>query len=153
QAQMLQFITNFWTSRALYIVAKLGIADLLQSGPKDVEELAQATETDASSLYRLMRALTSVGLFKNGTGRKFGLTPLSETLVTNVPGSVRWFIVSELGQDHYPAWGNLMHSVKTGESAFDNRFGMNCWNYFAQNPEDAVVFNDSMSGMTAAANE
>lgn len=153
QAQMLQFITNFWTSRAVYIAAKLGIADLLKSGPKTVEELAQETETDASSLYRIMRALTSIGLFKNGTGRQFALTPLSETLVTDAPGSVRWFLISELGQEHYPAWGNLMHSVKTGEIAFDSFFGMNCWNYFAQNPEDAAVFNDSMSGMTAAANE
>ena len=153
QAQMLQFITNFWTSRAVYIAAKLGIADLLKSGPKTVEELAQATETDASSLYRIMRALTSVGVFKNGTDRVFALTPMSEVLVTDAPGSVRWFLISELGQEHYPAWGNLMHSVKTGEIAFDGFFGMDIWKYFAQNPEDAGVFNDSMSGMTAAANE
>ena len=150
---MLQFITNFWTSRAVYIVAKLGIADLLQSGPKTSEELAQVTGTDASSLYRIMRALTSVGLFKNGTDSRFALTPLSETLVTGAPGSVRWFMISELGQEHYPAWGNLMHSVKTGEIAFDNCFGKDIWKYFAENPEDAAVFNDSMSGMTAAANE
>jgi len=153
QAQMLQFITNFWTSRAVHIVAKLGIADLLQSGPKTAEELAQATETDPSSLYRIMRALASVGLFQVGTDRRFALTPMSETLVTDAPGSVRWFMISELGQEHYPAWGNLMHSVKTGEIAFDNFFGMDVWKYFAQNPEDAAVFNDSMSGMTAAANE
>ena len=153
QAQMLQFITNFWTSRAVYIVAKLGIADLLQSGPKTAEELAQATETDPSSLYRIMRALASVGLFQVGTDRRFALTAMSETLVTGAPGSVRWFMISELGQEHFPAWGNLMHSVKTGEIAFDNFFGMDIWKYFAQNPEDAAVFNDSMSGMTAAANE
>jgi O-methyltransferase/methyltransferase family protein len=153
QAQMLQFITNFWTSRAVYIVAKLGIADLLQSGPKTAEELARATETDPSSLYRIMRALASVGLFQIGTDQQFALTPMSETLVTGAPGSVRWFMISELGQEHYPAWGNLMHSVKTGEIAFDNFFGMDVWKYFAQNPEDAAVFNDSMSGMTAAANE
>jgi hypothetical protein len=153
QAQMLQFITNFWTSRAVYIVAKLGIADLLQSGPKTTEELAQATDTNASSLYRIMRALVSAGLFRNEADGRFALTPLSETLVTGAPGSVRWFMISELGQEHYPAWGNLMHSVKTGEIAFDNCFGKDIWKYFAENPEDAAVFNDSMSGMTAAANE
>ena len=150
---MIQFITGFWTSRALYVAAKLGIADLLQSGPKTVQELAEATNTHAPSLYRIMRALTSAGLFKRENDDRFALTPLSETLVTGVPGSVRWFIISELGQEHYPAWGNLLHSVKTGEIAFDNFFGMDVWKYFAQNPEDAAVFNDSMSGMTAAANE
>lgn len=150
---MLQFITGFWTSRAVYIAAKLGIADLLESGPKTAAELAEATNTDASSLYRIMRALTSAGVFKRESDNRFALTPLSETLRTGVPGSVRWFIISELGQEHYPAWGNLMHSVKTGEIAFDNQFGKDIWRYFAENPEDAAVFNDSMSVMTTAVNE
>ena len=151
--QMPQFITGFWMSRAVFIVAKLGIADLLQSGPKSVEELARATETHAPTLYRVLRAMASIGVVKADGDGRFALTPLSETLVTGVPGSVRWFIISELGQEHYPAWGNLMHSVKTGEIAFDNHFGVDIWEYFAQNPEDAALFNDSMSGMTAAANE
>ena len=150
---MIQYITGFWMSRAVWIVAKLGLPDLLQSGPKTVAELAEATGTHAPSLYRILRALTSAGIFKKESDDRFALTPLSETLITNAPGSVRWFIISELGQEHYPAWGNLMHSVKTGGIAFDNFFGADIWRYFSQNPEDAAVFNDSMSGMTAAANE
>ena len=151
--QMLQIITNFWTSRAVGVFAKLGISDLLQSGPKTADELAEATGTHAPSLFRVLRALASAGIVKAETEGRFGLTPLSETLVTNAPGSLRWFVVSELGQEHYPAWGNLMHSVKTGEIAFDNFFGMDIWQYFKKNPEDGAVFNDSMSGVTAAANE
>lgn len=151
--QMLQFVTGFWMSRAVFVLAKLGIPDLLQSGPKTADELAQTTETHAPSLYRLLRALASNGLVKIESDGRFGLTPLSETLVTNAPGSVRAFIISELGQEHYPAWGNLMHSVKTGEIAFDNHFGVDVWGYFAQHPEDAAIFNNSMSNMTAAVNE
>ncbi|HET9478201.1 MAG TPA: methyltransferase [Pyrinomonadaceae bacterium] len=150
---MLQIITGFWISRAVYVIAKLGISDLLQTGPKSVDELAKATETHMPALFRILRALASAGIVKRESDGRFALTPLSETLVTGVPGSMRWFIVSELGQEHYPAWGNLMHSVKTGEIAFDNHFGMDIWAYFKQNPEDAAVFNDSMSGMTAAVNE
>jgi ubiquinone/menaquinone biosynthesis C-methylase UbiE len=150
---MIQYITGFWMSRALWVAAKLGIADLLQSGPKTADELAQATDTHAPSLYRILRALTSAGIFQKESDGRFALKPLSETLVTNAPGSVRWFIISELGQEHYPAWGNLMQSVKTGEIAFDSYFGADIWKYFSQHPEDAAVFNDSMSGMTAAANE
>jgi hypothetical protein len=152
-AQMLQIISNFWMSRALYITAKLGLPDFLKSGPRTARELAESTDMHAPSLYRLLRALASAGIFRSETGSRFGLTPLSELLVTDAPGSMRWFVVSELGQEHYPAWGNLMHSVKTGEIAFDNHFGMDIWQYFAQNPEDAAVFNDSMSGMTAVVNE
>jgi ubiquinone/menaquinone biosynthesis C-methylase UbiE len=153
QLQMIQYITGFWMSRAVHIAAKLGIPDLLQSGPKTVEELAQATETHAPSLYRVLRALTSVGIFQKESDGRFSLTPLSETFATSTPGTMRWFLISELGQEHYPAWGNLMHSVKTGEIAFDNQFGADVWQYFAQNPEEAAVFNDSMSANTAAANQ
>jgi len=151
--QMLQIITGFWASRAVCIIAKLGIADLLKSGPKTAAELAEATQTHAPSLHRILRALASIGIVKSESDGRFGLTPQSELLVTGVPGSMRWFMMSELGQEHYPAWGNLMHSVKTGEIAFDNAFGADIWGYFKNNPEDAAVFNDSMSGMTAVANE
>ena len=153
QAQVLQFITGFWTSRAVYVLAKLGIPDILKTGPKTADELALETKTHGPSLYRLLRALASVGVVRSEEGGRFGLTPLSEALITDAPGSMRWFIVSELGQEHYPAWGNLMQSIKTGEIAFDHFFGMDIWKYFSQNPEDAAVFNDSMSGMTAAVNE
>ena len=84
---------------------------------------------------------------------RFALSPVSELLVTDAPGSLRWFTISELGQEHYPAWGNLMHSVKTGEIAFDNFFGVDIWKYFQQNPEEGAVFQNSMSGVTAATNE
>ena len=150
--QMLQIISGFWISRGVYVIAKLGIPDLLKSRPKTADELAAATNMHAPSLFRVLRALASVGVL-SVEGTHFGLTPLSEILVTDAPGSLRWFAMSELGQEHYPAWGNLMHSVKTGEIAFDNFFGMDIWKYFSENPEDAAVFNNSMSNVTAATNE
>ena len=152
-AQILQIITNFWTCRAVYVLARLGIPDLLKSGPKTAGELAESTGMHAPSLYRLLRALASTGILASHPDGRFALTPLSELLVTDAPGSMRWFVVSELGQEHYPAWGNFMHSIKTGEIAFDNHFGLDIWEYFQQHPEDAAVFNDSMSGMTAIVNE
>ena len=152
EAAILQILINFWMSRAVQIIAKLGIPDLLKDGPKSVEELATATETHAPSLYRVLRALVSVGVVSRENGR-FGLTPISETLVTDRPGTMRWFAISELGQEHYPAWGNLMHSVKTGEIAFDNLFGMDIWKYFAKNNEDGTLFNNSMNATSAVANE
>ena len=151
--QILQIITNFWTSRAVYVFSKLGIPDLLASGPKTADELASATKTHAPSLYRVLRALASTGFVSATADGRFAQTPLSEILVTDAPGSLRWFTISELGQEHYPAWGNLLHSVKTGEIAFDNFFGADVWKYFQQNPEDAAIFNNSMSGVTAATNE
>jgi hypothetical protein len=56
-----QMVKGYWISQSIYVVAKLGIADLLKDGPKSYEELAQATGTHTQSLYRLLRGLASVG--------------------------------------------------------------------------------------------
>lgn len=146
---MLQMISGFWVSQAIYIAAKLGIADYLQEQPKTVEELAAITETHPPSLYRLLRTLASVGIFAEDENRRFALTPLAATLQTDTPGSLRFFAISELGQVHYLGWGNLLHSVKTGEIAFDNVAGMNIWDYYAQNSEAGKLFDRSMTNVTA----
>jgi ubiquinone/menaquinone biosynthesis C-methylase UbiE len=153
QVAMLQIISGFWISRAVFVIAKLGIPDLLTTGAKTAEEIAAATETHAPSLFRVLRALVSVHVLQSDNENRFGNTPLSETLITDAAGSLRWFTISELGQEHYPAWGNLMHSVRTGEIAFDNFYGADIWAYFKNHPEEAAVFNNSMSGMTAAVNQ
>ncbi len=150
--QMLQIISGFWVARCVYIVAKLGIADLLKDGSKTAEELAAATEAHAPSLFRVLRALVPFGILSYEDGR-FGTTPLSETLRTDQPGSLRWFTMTELGEEHYPAWGELLYSVKTGGIAFDKAFGEPCWEFFRKNPENAQIFNNAMSGLTAQANE
>ena len=153
QAAMLQMISGFWISRAICVAAQLGIPDQLKQGPRSVVDLAAASNTHAHSLHRVMRALVSVGVFAETDEGDFGLTPLSETLQTGVPGSIRSFAISELSGEHYEAWGDLMHSVKIGEIAFDHVFGMDVWEFFQKNPENARIFNDSMSSMTAATNE
>jgi hypothetical protein len=150
---MLQLISGFWIARGIYITAKLGLADLVKNGPKTAAELAAATGTHAPSLFRVLRALASVGIFTQDEQDRFGETPLLQTLRSDVPGSLRAFAMTELGEEHYPAWGDLLHSVQTGGIAFDHAFGMPVWDYFVQNPDNARIFNDAMSGMTAQANE
>jgi hypothetical protein len=153
QSAMLQLISGFWISRAIYVIAKLGIPDILHRGPRTAAELAAETETHSPSLFRILRALASVRILDHQEDGRFAQTQVSESLRTDSPGSLRWFAISELGEEHYPAWGNLMQSVKTGEIAFDYTFGMDIWEFFAKNPENARLFNDSMSGMTANTNE
>ncbi|HZI47565.1 MAG TPA: methyltransferase dimerization domain-containing protein, partial [Pyrinomonadaceae bacterium] len=111
--QMLQLISGFWIARCVYIAAKLGIPDLLKDGPKTADELATATGTHAPSLFRVLRALGAVHVFTQTSDYRFSNTPLSETLLS-VPGSIRAFAMTELGEEHYPAWGELLHSVRTG---------------------------------------
>jgi hypothetical protein len=149
---MLQMITGFWVSRAIYVAAKLGLADLVKDSPKTADELARLTGTHAPSLYRMLRALVGVGVFAGSEQERFAQTPLSEILRSDTPGSLRAMAMAELGQEHFPAWGNLMHSVKTGEIAFDNLFKQSVWEYYARNPEDARNFNESMRGLSEIIN-
>jgi hypothetical protein len=150
--QMLQMMSGFWVTRGLWIAAKLGISDLLASGAKSVAELASQTSTHSDSLYRILRALAMVGVYAEGENRKFSLTPLSETLRSDVVGSLRGAVIAEMGQAHYEAWGNLMASVKTGEIAFDNKFGQDIWAYFQTEPEQATNFNQYMASMSEPLN-
>lgn len=152
QEVMLQMFSGLWISQAIHVAAKLGLPDLVGNQPKKVAELAQASGTHAPSLYRLLRGLASLGVFTEVEEGEFVSTPLSDTLRKDAPGSLRGFAVAGLGQEHYKAWGNLLHSVKTGDIAFDNFFGQNIWEYYAWHPEDAAVFNDAMTGFTEAVN-
>ena len=150
---MLQLISGFWISRGIYLTAKLSLADLVKDGAKTADDLAAATETHAPSLFRVLRALASVGIFTQDEQDRFGDTPLLQTLRSGVPGSLRSFAMTELGEEHYPAWGDFLHSVRTGGIAFDHAFGTDIWKFFAQHPDNAKIFNDAMSGLTTQANE
>jgi O-methyltransferase domain/Dimerisation domain len=143
---LLQLTSGYWISQSIYVAAKLGIADLLRDGPQTCEELASATGTDGPSLYRVMRALASVGVFAERDGGRLALTPTAELLRSGEPGSMRALAIM-LGEESYRAWGELMHSVKTGEPAFDHVFGMRRWEYLARHPEAADVFNEAMTGL------
>jgi methylase of polypeptide subunit release factors len=149
---MLQMVRGFWVSRAIYVAANLGLADLLKDEPKRSEDLAQATATHAPSLYRLMRALASVGIFAQDEQGRFALTPVGATLRTDVPGSLRAWVLLHLGEEYYRAGGDVMHTLRTGGIAFDHLFGMGVWEYRAQHPEAAKIFDEAMANLVGMYN-
>ncbi len=149
-SRMMQIITGFWTSCCIYNAAKLDVADLLSNKSLTAEQLAEATHTDAPSLYRMMRALASVEIFRENEKGEFTNTVLSETLKSDVPGSMKAMAIAQLG-DHYNAWGNLLYSIKTGNIAFDKVEGMNVWQYYETHPEEGLNFMKAMTGSTPAA--
>ena len=147
---VLSRMTNaFQVSQAIHVSATLGIADLLGDGPRSADELAEDAGADAPTLYRLLRALASVGVFAETDGR-FALTPLAELLRTDAPGSLRAWAI-QIGQPYYWAsWGHLLHSVRTGEAAFPALYGTNVWEYRETRPREAEVFNAAMTALSAA---
>ena len=120
---LLQMMTGYRVSQALYVAAKLGVADLLVDGPRLVEDLAQQIRAHAPTLRRLLRALASVGVFTEARPNAFALTPLAALLRTGTPDSMHALAIL-YGEEHYRVWGNVLHSVKTGETAFNALFGM-----------------------------
>ena len=148
-AQMMQIISGFWTSCSVYAAAKLNLGALLSEGPMTAEQIAKATGTHAPSMFRVMRALSSVGVFRQNEDGAFAGNALSDTLRSGVPGSMRAMAIAQLG-DHYRAWGNLMFSLKTGGIAFDETEGMDIWKYYNTHPAEGVNFMEAMSGLTQA---
>jgi hypothetical protein len=143
---MNRMLTGYWISQALYVAAKLGIADQLTKGPRSADDLAKATKTHAPSLYRLLRALASVGVFADDGRDRFALTPLAECLRGDVPGSQRALAIMT-GEEHYRAWGELLYSVQTGKTAFDKLYGMPVFDFLSKHPEQAEVFDAAMVGV------
>ena len=126
-------MTGYWISQSIYVAAKLGVADLLTDGPRPVEELAAETESDAPSLRRVLRALASVGIFTEASPGTYALTPMAALLQSGTPHSMRALAIM-YAEEQYRAWGDLLHSVRTGETAFEQQFGTNYFAYLAQHP-------------------
>jgi DNA-binding IclR family transcriptional regulator len=71
QSHLIEMATAHWVSRFLYVAARMNLADHLADRPKTAEELAQSTGATASSLYRFMRTLASLGLFTEDSEHRF----------------------------------------------------------------------------------
>lgn len=133
--------------QAAYVAAELRIADLLASGPKNVDQLARATGSHAPSLHRLLRALTSLELCIERDERSFALGPMGSLLRTDASNSLRSWILW-WGKYQWPIWGNLLHSVKTGESARKLVTGTEGFGHLEHDAEAAAVFNRAMAEIT-----
>jgi SAM-dependent methyltransferase len=144
--QVMQVITGYWHSQALYVAAKLELADRLTAGAKSAEALAVETSTHADTLFRLLRALASIGIFRETSPRKFENTPASELLRKDVPGS-QWAMAVMMGEEHYAAWGELLYSVQTGKGGFAKVYQQRPFEYLATHPEQAAVFDAAMTSV------
>jgi hypothetical protein len=141
--QLLKQMIGGWTTQAIYVASELGIADLLAEGPQTAEELAQQTKTHSGALYRVLRALATVGIFAEDEERRFLLTPLAESLRSDIPGSLRAFGIM-LGAEFYQSWGELLYSVQTGKPGFDKRFGMPFFQFMTEHSERHAIYDAAM---------
>lgn len=150
---MTRMIYGFMLSQAIYVAAQLGLADLMKDGPRSSDEMACLTYSDAPSLYRVLRALGAVGVFEEVEPKVFALTSMGETLRTDAEGSLRPLAVCMGGQCNWQAWGDILHSIKTGESAFEHVFGTGFFQHLERHPDNAKMFLESMNCCSTLYNE
>ena len=145
----MQLTSGYMISSALYPVTKLGIAELLSDGPQPVSKLAADSGSHEHSLYRVLRALSNVGIFAEVSPRTFGLTPAASLLRCDVAGSRRDLVLWMTNEFHMKVWGQMMHSVLTGQPAIEKVYGKACFDVFPDLPETNVEFNNAMTNISA----
>ncbi len=149
-ATLLHLMTGYRAMQALYVAARLGIADLLKDGARGSEELARATGADARALHRLLRALASLGVFGEDADGRFTPSELGALLRSDVPGSLRAAAIFFGDERNWHAWGKLERSVMSGEPVRGPRGTQAFLEESARDPEGAALFNAAMTSLTSA---
>jgi C-methyltransferase len=148
-ASVLQMIWGLHISRAVYVIAELGIADMLADGPMTARQLAEATQSDEPSLYRVLRLLAALGVLTEDEGRSFGLTLLGDRLRTDAPASMRAWAMLTDSIGGVQSFGPIVETVRTGKPGLSIAYGMTGFEYLAAHPQQAVKFQAAMSERTA----
>jgi hypothetical protein len=143
--QLMQFATGFIVSSALYTATKLGVADLLKGGAKSTRDLAASCGAHEDALYRVLRALASIGVFNEVSARTFALTPTSELLLADRNDSARDMVLWIDNKMHFDTYPEMLHAVKTGETVVEKVYGESCFGYLEKNKEVGEVFNRAMT--------
>ena len=142
-----KLITGSLATHMVFAVARLGVADHLKDGPKSSDELAETTGAHPRALYRLLRGLTTLGVFAEVEPRMFALTPVAELLCDDADGSMRWWAIFAGEEWGTVALTNILYSVRTNQSAFVDRHGMSTFAYCGENPDaDLQQHNDWLFG-------
>jgi hypothetical protein len=145
EAQLMEMMMAQFVSRLIHLTATLKLPDYLAAGPKTADELAPLTAAHAPSLYRLLRTLSSLGLFTEDAGHRFALRPLGEALKSGTPSHAAALILA--GEIAWRALDNFRYSLQTGKTGFEKAYGVPLFDWLAEHPAEASLFNDTMVGV------
>jgi O-methyltransferase domain/Dimerisation domain len=144
---LLEQITGMWLTQAIYVAARLGVADLLSEGALTVDDLAAASGAQASHLYRILRLLASRGIFTEVEPQVFALTEMAQFLREDVPGSLRSLSLTISDEWQWNCYGDLLNVVQTGQSAMQKLYGVaDTFEYLQQHPIAGQTFDRAMTG-------
>jgi hypothetical protein len=139
---------GYQVTQAIHVATVLGIADLLVDGPRSSDDLAAATDTHPGMLYRLLRALAGVEVFREEADHHFALTDLGACLRSDAPEPVGGWATLVGEAYHWQAWTALLYSVRTGENAFRHVHGTDPWTFRARHPELGAGYDRAMTDIS-----
>jgi hypothetical protein len=148
--EIIQMAGAIWTSRAVYAAARLGLADILSNGPLSADDIAEKCGVHARSTHRLLRALSSRGLFTETKPKCYALTSLGAALKTGAPGGARAMVLTIGGDWQWKAWDHFFEAVKTGQPGLRKAFGVGLFEYLAAHPDDGALYDEAMMGFYSA---
>jgi predicted O-methyltransferase YrrM len=143
--EMWQQISGFLSTQAIYVAAKLDLAELVGEG-LSADELARLTSSDPAALYRILRFLASIGVFAEDGHGYFTPTELSDCLRRDSPDSLHDFALF-IGELAYPAFAEVLYAVGNGTPPFDHVFGASLFDYLTTNPTAGKQFNRAMAAV------
>ncbi|MDQ3760811.1 MAG: acetylserotonin O-methyltransferase [Actinomycetota bacterium] len=145
--ELIELLFGFFPAQVIQVASRLAIADHLAGRPRSTAQLAASTGTDEAALYRLLRALVCIKVLGEVTPGRFELTEQGELLRSDVAGSIRNLATLFCGHEAWRSWGELEHSVRTGEPAWTHLFGP-VFEYLPAHPELNEIFNEAMAEAT-----
>ncbi|MGO1079228.1 methyltransferase [Inquilinus sp. CA228] len=144
-----RLIAGYQTTFLVQVAAELDLADRLAAGPRRADELAAATDTQPGPLRRVLSALVQLGLLTRDRDGRFGLTALGEGLRSDHPAGLNAFARYQAHAIIQRPWSGLLHTIRTGETAFEAVFGRSLFDHLADHPADAALFTAGMAARTA----
>ena len=146
---LLRLINGFQASQVLHTLTVLGIPDLIGSGRRSSADLAEATGSDPLAMYRLLRAAAAIGVFDEDQSKAFAVTPLGEGLRSDAARSLTGWAALMGTSNFWQNWGQLRDSVRTGQTGWHLRHGVDPWTYRAEHPEEGKAFDRAMVSLTS----
>ena len=149
QEQVMGVVMGITQGRSLVAAAELGLPDALAEGPLSVEAIAAKVQADADNVFRLMRALETIGVFKQVSPRVFENTPMSECMRKDVSGSQWAFLrIWAPGWGYWDGFGEMLETLRTGKTTLFDTWGYDIWGHYRRHPEQWTVFNEAMRSLT-----
>jgi C-methyltransferase len=147
-AAMMEMIVGTWLSQAITVAAELGVADALAAGPLTIDELAAAVGANSDALRRLLRALIGRGIFRHRHDGRYELNSLARTLRSDSEASMSAAAQFYGSREQRDRWTLLADSIRTGRSVVPTLHGKEGFDYFAEDPAHADLFNRTMASIS-----